>query len=131
MVAAVFLNVACNNQKEVPTQQEETTTQQEETTAEKQLTQVERDKLEEIAKKVKENLEANYRVEKIENGYTIIGNTNSNKSVTTIKDRATAGIGDYLFTRDENGNLVVTIQSIGTVSFKVDTLGNLEAVIKK
>ncbi len=129
IVATVFLNVACNNQKEEtkhqvrmePLKEEPFIPESESLTPEQRA---------EIAEQVKEAFIADYRVTKIENGYTLTGNTSTDQRVTTIKDREKIGIGKYHFTRDENGNLVVTIQTIRTASFKVDAVGNLEAVIE-
>lgn len=84
-----------------------------------------------VAKMIRKKILANYRVEKIENGYKFTPKEGSNWKEVVITTVSETAVDDYTFSLDKKGYLLVEIKDIGIVTFKIDAaLGTLQEMIE-
>lgn len=126
MAAAVFLNVACNNQEK-----EQGNTQPsgkiDPGSTKPELTPEQRAERAKTAEQVKKAFKANYRIEKTATGYSIGGlefNDSTSNAVYT-KNGWT-----FIINQKKKRTIEIAAPGVGTAKFKFDNFGNLEPLIE-
>ena len=128
IVAAVFLNVACNNQEKAPVQQDkEQVTTKPVPTKPDPLTPEQLAERAKTAERVKKAFEANYRIKKTPTGYSLAGLEFNDSS-----SNAMHGKDGWMFIINQKNRRTIEIAApgVGTAKFKYDTSGNLEPLIE-
>lgn len=123
MAAAVFLNVACDDEgKPKPPEEKDPVTPKLEPPTPEQL--AERAKL---AEQVKKAFEAKYRIEKTAQGYSLGGKHFNDE---TLNFRLILKDWKFIINQKEKRTIEITAPGVGTAKFRFDNSGNLTAVGK-
>lgn len=132
MAAAVFLNVACNNQEKnqsnkIKKKEIQPLDKIEPASTKPELTPEQWAERAKTAEQVKKAFEANYRIEKTATGYSLGGlrfNDSTSNAVYT-KNGWT-----FVINRKKKRIIEITAPGVGTAKFKFNNFGNLEPLIE-
>ncbi|MDE0089276.1 MAG: hypothetical protein OXU23_26420 [Candidatus Poribacteria bacterium] len=137
MAAAIFLNIACNDQKSEPPNRGQVTTEPpEEEPAPPEpepLTPEQIAERKKIAESVKTAFEAkSYSIKKTAEGAILSGPSLGESRVSDGATNSTIAISGWVFIINlkEKATVEITAPGVGTASFKFDNFGNLEPLIE-
>ena len=85
-----------------------------------------------VAKIIREELIKNYRIQKVADGFMLTPKREEfcKRNHFFVSRKSTPPIGNYTFSLHSNGYLVVAIKGLGIATFKMNSAGDIEDILK-